>query len=182
MSTQRGNTTKQRAQKHKNGHSFKNDKYDTSIKQKTINNLHVSNVCQRCKDCIEWKIKYKKYKPLTVPGKCVKCCERKVKYAYHIVCTDCAVQNKVCAKCSKQKDVVDEPEKPMKEQQQEENYLKEELKYMKLREKRTFLRKLEKDQTTDIEKVDNSEDDDSINDDANDDVNDSGICEASDVT
>lgn len=42
---------------------------------------------------------------------------------------------------------------------------------------------MERDQTTgDIEKADNSEDDDDLDDDANDDVNDSGICEASDVT
>ena len=68
MSTQKGNTAKKRPQKHKNDHSFKNDKYDTSGKMKAINNLRVSNVCPRCKDCIEWKIKYKKYKPLTVPA------------------------------------------------------------------------------------------------------------------
>ena len=68
MSTQRGNTSKKRTQKH-NNHTFKNDKYDSSKKIKSINELNVSNVCQRCKDCIEWKIKYKKYKPRTVPGK-----------------------------------------------------------------------------------------------------------------
>ena len=69
MSTQRGNTSKKRTQKHNNNHTFKNDKYDSSKKIKSINELNVSNVCQRCKDCIEWKIKYKKYKPRTVPGK-----------------------------------------------------------------------------------------------------------------
>ena len=69
MSTQRGNVTKKKAPKHNNEYAFKNDKYDTTGKMKAINNLNISNVCQRCKDCIEWKIKYKKYKPLSVPGK-----------------------------------------------------------------------------------------------------------------
>merc|ERR1711962_798233 len=144
MSSQRGNTSRQRTQKHKNNFGFKNDMHGVSEKMKAVNNLYVSNVCQRCKDCIEWKIKYKKYKPLTVPSKCVKCSGKKVKYAYHIVCTECAIQHQVCAKCSKEKEVVGEPETPKCEQQREENNLKEELKYMREREKRTFLRQVQR--------------------------------------
>ena len=30
-----------------------------------------------------------------------------VKYAYHMVCTDCALQNKLCAKCKEKKDVAE---------------------------------------------------------------------------
>lgn len=47
-------------------------------------------VCQRCREKIEWKKKYRKYKPLTVPAKCVKCGNRTVKAAYHQLCDDCA--------------------------------------------------------------------------------------------
>ena len=157
MSTQRGNTSKKRAQKHKNVTAFKNDKYDTTGKMKAINSLVVSNVCQRCKDCIEWKIKYKKYKPLTVPSKCIKCQGKKVKYAYHIVCSECALEHKICAKCSKEKAVIGEVEKSASEMQKEESKLREELKFMRLREKRTFLRNLDKQDGT-IEK-DEEEDD-----------------------
>merc|ERR1712002_640473 len=135
MSTQKGNTKRSRPPKHKNNFAFKNDMHDTSDKTKNLNNLRVSNVCQRCKDCIEWKIKYKKYKPLTVPSKCVKCSGKKVKYAYHIVCTECALQYKICAKCSKAKEVVGEPEQTKSEQQREDNQIKEELKYMRERER-----------------------------------------------
>jgi len=159
MSTQRGNTTKKRAQKHKNITAFKNDKYDTTGKMKAINDLVVSNVCQRCKDCIEWKIKYKKYKPLTVPGKCVKCEQRNVKYAYHIVCSECAIELKICAKCSKEKEVIGEVEKSSSEKQKEDTILKEQLQFMRLREKRTFLRNLSKGTVTeedsdDVEQLD----------------------------
>jgi len=118
--------------------------HGVSEKMKAVNSLYVSNVCQRCKDCIEWKIKYKKYKPLTVPSKCVKCSGKKVKYAYHIVCTECALQYKICAKCSKAKEVVGEPEQTKSEQQREDNQIKEELKYMRERERRTYLRQLER--------------------------------------
>lgn len=47
-------------------------------------------VCQHCREKIEWKKKYRKYKPLTVPAKCVKCGNRTVKAAYHQLCDDCA--------------------------------------------------------------------------------------------
>lgn len=89
-----------RPQKHQNKTAFKNNLHDTSKKTKFINSLEVKGVCQRCKDVIEWKIKYKKYKPLTVPAKCVACTQKNVKYAYHILCTKCATEKKVCAKCS----------------------------------------------------------------------------------
>ena len=144
MSLQRGNETKKRAQKHKNITPFINDKYDTSGKMKAINQLVVSNVCQRCKDCIEWKIKYKKYKPLTIPAKCKKCDQKRVKYAYHMICSECSVSLKICGKCGEAKRIVGEVEKSHTEMQKEESHLREELKYMKLREKRTLLRQIEK--------------------------------------
>ena len=144
MSSQKGNTSRHRPPKHKNNFAFKNDMHDTSGKSKAVNSLCVSNVCQRCKDCIEWKIKYKKYKPLTVPRKCIKCDQKKVKFAYHMVCSDCAVANGICAKCSKAKEVIGEPELTVSDKQREENYLREELKYMRVREKKTFLRQVER--------------------------------------
>lgn len=52
--------------------------------------IHLIVVCERCRKKIEWKKKYRKYKPLTAPGKCVRCGNRNVKAAYHQVCDDCA--------------------------------------------------------------------------------------------
>jgi hypothetical protein len=69
MSTQRGNASRTRAQKHKNKTAFKNTLHDTSRRTKEINEIEVKNCCSRCTEVIEWKIKYKKYKPLTVPKK-----------------------------------------------------------------------------------------------------------------
>jgi len=43
--------------------------------------MHVSTVCQRCKEQIEWKIKYKKYKPLSQAKTCTHCKQRTVKKA-----------------------------------------------------------------------------------------------------
>ena len=69
MSSQRGNVKKKKAQKHQNSTAFKNNLHDTSTKTKMINDIQVTQCCSRCTEIIEWKIKYKKYKPLTVPKK-----------------------------------------------------------------------------------------------------------------
>ncbi len=73
MSTQRGSgLTRKRTQKHKNTFAFKNDLHDKTPQMKKINQLNVCEVCERCKAQIEWKIKYKKYKPLSQAKTCIK--------------------------------------------------------------------------------------------------------------
>jgi len=164
MSSQRGNIKKQRAQKHNNISSFKNDKYGTTEKLKAVNEMRVSNVCQRCKEVIEWKIKYKKYKPLTVPGTCRRCTKKNVKYAYHLLCTECASTHMICAKCTKSKEIVEEPDLPDSDKQREENQLKEELKHMRLREKRTYLRQRERGVDVPLPSRDANDSDDDFDD------------------
>ena len=67
MSTQRGNVKKSGPPKHQNKTAWKNVYHDTSKRTQQIVNTEVSGVCQRCKDIIDWKIRYKKYKPLSQP-------------------------------------------------------------------------------------------------------------------
>ncbi|XP_069817953.1 uncharacterized protein C9orf85 homolog isoform X1 [Dendropsophus ebraccatus] len=73
MSSQRGNVQRSRPQKHRNVIVYKNDKHDSSAKTKKINCKEHDGVCQRCKDVLEWRVKFSKYKPLSQPKKCVKC-------------------------------------------------------------------------------------------------------------
>lgn len=72
MSTRRGANTRQRPQKHKNRVAFKNDLYEKTPQIKFLNSMNISEVCEHCKEVIEWKIKYKKYKPLSQPKNCQK--------------------------------------------------------------------------------------------------------------
>ncbi|TMW42185.1 hypothetical protein DOY81_012738 [Sarcophaga bullata] len=146
MSTQRGNASRTRAQKHKNRHVFKNDLHDKTPLQKKLNSLHISEVCQHCKGVIEWKIKYKKYKPLSQPKTCTKCSQKKIRKAYHVLCRECALEARVCAKCLKSADEVEiEPPQPTPE---EELKLKVEMerliKSFPERKRRAFLRYMEK--------------------------------------
>ncbi|CAH0405957.1 unnamed protein product [Chilo suppressalis] len=101
MSTSRGNSSRKRPQKYQNKTAFKNDLHDSSHKTKLLNSLEISGVCNRCKDIIGWKIKYKKYKALTAPRKCKGCEEKAIKHAYHLLCNKCASNKSVCAKCTK---------------------------------------------------------------------------------
>lgn len=156
MSTQRGNATRTRSQKHKNRIVFKNDLHDKTNLQKKINSLHVSEVCQHCKDVIEWKIKYKKYKPLTQPKKCSRCEQKNITKAYHVLCRHCALDAHVCAKCLKSEEqVVIEPPQPTTE---EEVKLKVEMdrliKSLPERKRRAFIRYMDKGKKQeDMEKV-----------------------------
>ncbi|XP_017888374.1 uncharacterized protein C9orf85 homolog [Ceratina calcarata] len=108
MSTQKGNCNRSRPQKHQNRTAFKNDLHDKSHQTKLINSIEVSNVCDRCKKIIEWKIKYKKYKALKTPSKCIKCEEKTIKNAYHNICLPCAAQYEICSKCSDKIDITKE--------------------------------------------------------------------------
>lgn len=109
MSSQKGNVSRTRPQKHKNRTVFKNNLHDKSNQTKLINSLQVSDVCVRCKGIIEWKIKYKKYKPLKQPRTCVNCSQKTVKQAYHIMCSICSKTLGVCSKCCQKKDILEAP-------------------------------------------------------------------------
>lgn len=139
MSTSRGSCQRTRPQKHQNRTKFKNDLHDTSSKTKLINSLDITGVCKRCKDIIEWKIKYKKYKPLTAPKKCVHCEGKSVKHAYHVMCTPCSRTRNACAKCLK---TVEAIEAESKEDQKFD--MQAILKALPERKRRTLLRYISK--------------------------------------
>ncbi|XP_042229379.1 uncharacterized protein LOC121871236 isoform X2 [Homarus americanus] len=79
MSTQRGNTSRIRRQKHQNRTVFNNSLHDTSKHTKMLNNLEIAEVCKRCQEVIAWKIKYKKYKALSQPKTCTGCRQKTIK-------------------------------------------------------------------------------------------------------
>ncbi|KOC60319.1 Uncharacterized protein C9orf85 like protein [Habropoda laboriosa] len=139
MSTQKGNSSRSRPQKYQNHTVFKNDLHDKSNKTKLINSIDVANVCERCKKVIEWKIKYKKYKPLKTPAKCVKCEQKTIKHAYHKICLLCAKQCEICPKCGNKANIVEG--KPSKEEAMKlDTELQSLLKSLSERKRRTFIR------------------------------------------
>lgn len=91
-----------RGQKYQNSKAFKPGLYGESRRVKLAAVLPLAGLCARCKEKIEWKKKYDKYKPLTVPRKCVSCQQKKVKQAYYRLCQDCAESRSICAKCGEE--------------------------------------------------------------------------------
>lgn len=60
-------------------------------------------VCKRCYEKIEWRKKYRKYKPRSQPGKCNLCFQKNVKAAYHTICAKCTGSEKAYVAMEKQK-------------------------------------------------------------------------------
>jgi hypothetical protein len=89
---------KTRPPTHQNETAFKHNK--SSKKTKKILESPISKLlCPSCKAVIEWRKQYRKYKPLTIPKKCISCQEKTIKSAYHTRCDACSVNADVCAKC-----------------------------------------------------------------------------------
>lgn len=92
---------KGRAPKHQNTFAFRHNPKSKKT-DKILNSPNVG-VCRRCHDKIEWRKKYRKYKPRTQLGKCNLCSMKKIKAAYHTICTDCAGGDKAIADMEKRR-------------------------------------------------------------------------------
>ena len=91
--------------------------------------------------------RYGKYKPLNQPAKCVKCFNKKIKYAYHCLCEDCVKATGNCAKCNKPvEEIVNLPENSASEAARLDAELQRELKKLPERKRRTFFRYLKKEE------------------------------------
>ncbi|XP_057821458.2 uncharacterized protein LOC131034101 [Cryptomeria japonica] len=149
MSTRKG------PPKHQNKFAWKWDagckKNETELGGKFRPFSDVTGVCGRCKDQIEWKRKYGKYKPLTEPAKCAHCGKRAVRQAYHMLCSACAKERGVCAKCSHVVDAI--IGRDAEEVEVERKQLEEAIKNSRERDRRTLLRAMNKNQQEGMHKT-----------------------------
>ncbi|CAH0519596.1 unnamed protein product [Peronospora belbahrii] len=142
MSTQRGNM-KKRAPKHQNSFAFKHN--PKSKKTNRIMSMPIYGLCQKCHEQIEWRKKYRKYKPLTQSGSCNFCHQKNVTSAYHSSCDPCARDRGICAKCCLMKEVVASERELLMEHEKKEREFGNTLEGMRERDRRAYLRKLEKE-------------------------------------
>ena len=68
-------------------------------KEASIQRLMCEGVCDRCREKVQWRFRYDKYKPLKTPGTCADCKQKKVSKAYRSLCDGCASIRKVCGSC-----------------------------------------------------------------------------------
>eukprot|EP00252_Welwitschia_mirabilis_P007645 TRINITY_DN19243_c0_g1_i1.p1 TRINITY_DN19243_c0_g1~~TRINITY_DN19243_c0_g1_i1.p1 ORF type:complete len:213 (-),score=46.76 TRINITY_DN19243_c0_g1_i1:591-1229(-) len=128
--------------KHQNKYAWKADagrkKNETEPGGKLRPLAEISGVCSRCKDQIEWKRKYGKYKLLKEPAKCNQCGKRAVRQAYHRLCSACAKERGVCAKCAHVVDNIVGRDADKVEAERKE--LEEAIRHARERDRRTLLR------------------------------------------
>uniref|UniRef100_A0A6T6VFD4 Uncharacterized protein n=1 Tax=Bicosoecida sp. CB-2014 TaxID=1486930 RepID=A0A6T6VFD4_9STRA len=163
MTTRGGDNTK-KAPKHKNSFAFKHNK--NSKKTKKILGIDHHGLCSRCSEIIEWKKKYRKYKPLKAPKKCNGCDRRSIAKAYHTLCDDCARSRSVCAKCGKNPADDETGEGETTEEIIEK--LEAGVPGMRERDRRAMLRKLYKGEGGDGEGEDRSGEEDAEDDEGGD--------------
>jgi len=141
VSSERGNPAKKRPPKYQDRVAFRHNKNSSTTKK--ILALPNQGLCSHCHEIVEWKKKYRKYKPLTTKKRCNECGEKAIVHAYHTLCAECSKKTKRCAKCKVQKEIV---AKIVTTEEGAAIDLEFETKLKKLRERhrRTVLRNMEK--------------------------------------
>jgi hypothetical protein len=61
-------------------------------------------VCKRCRDKVQWRFQYNKYKPLKQPATCQQCRQKSITKAYRTLCDSCAKTRGVCPSCCESHD------------------------------------------------------------------------------
>jgi Zn finger protein HypA/HybF involved in hydrogenase expression len=84
--------TKRKGQHYQNKFAFALKTASDSKLTKRIKNTPLDFLCQRCYDQVEWKIVYKKYKPLSAPSRCADCSKKTILKAYRTLCDPCATK------------------------------------------------------------------------------------------
>lgn len=70
---------------------------EENILQKTS-----EGICRRCREKVQWRFQYDKYKPLTAMAICRDCNRKCITRAYRSFCESCAASKGVCQGCCKQ--------------------------------------------------------------------------------
>lgn len=68
-------------------------------KEQHIQKAMCEGVCQRCREKVQWRFHFDKYKPLKNPASCQQCRQKSVTKAYRTLCDPCATKKIVCPGC-----------------------------------------------------------------------------------
>jgi hypothetical protein len=73
---------------------------DSELKKEAkIQKLMSEGVCKRCREKVQWKFRYDKYKSLKNPATCQECKQKTVTKAYRTLCDRCASAKNICPGC-----------------------------------------------------------------------------------
>lgn len=135
---------KNRAPAHQNRTAFRHNK-GSKLTARIEETAHTQGLCQRCADKVEWRKRYRKYKPLTTPRKCNVCNGRKITAAYRTLCTSCAKQGgRLCEGCGNKKDNTITEDKQEEQVDVEDVGVEAIVEGMSERQRRTVYRQVDK--------------------------------------
>lgn len=142
MSTKKGNNTKQ-GQKHQNTFAFKHNK--NSRLTRKIQEAPLDLLCEHCLQVLQWKIKYRKYRPLSTPGKCNLCELKNILKGHRMICDQCSKQHMLCSKCLNPCENFAKPSHISKHLRKTKKVstFEEVVEFLKERQRRTVNRKIE---------------------------------------
>eukprot|EP01039_Chlorochromonas_danica_P006786 gene6786-7497_t len=73
---------------------------DSELRRESkIQQLMCEGICGRCRDKVQWRFKFDKYKPLKNPATCQDCRQKTIVKAYRTLCDSCASAKNVCPSC-----------------------------------------------------------------------------------
>lgn len=68
-------------------------------REQHIQKVMCEGICKRCREKVQWRFTYDKYKPLTKPATCQQCKNKTVTKAYRTICDGCAAKRNACPAC-----------------------------------------------------------------------------------
>lgn len=67
--------------------------------EEKIRKLMCEGICRKCREKVQWRFNFDKYKPLRNPGTCQNCKQKTVTKAYRTWCDRCAASKDSCPGC-----------------------------------------------------------------------------------
>lgn len=68
-------------------------------KEDRIQKVMCEGICRKCRDKVQWRFQFDKYKPLKNPGTCQECKQKTITKAYRTYCDGCAHRKGACPSC-----------------------------------------------------------------------------------
>ncbi|RYH28754.1 DUF2039 domain-containing protein [archaeon] len=68
-------------------------------RERHIQKVMCEGICRKCRDKVQWRFQFDKYKPLKNPGTCQECKQKTITKAYRTLCDGCAQTKNVCPSC-----------------------------------------------------------------------------------
>jgi hypothetical protein len=90
-------TGTKKSQAHKNTHTYELRYRDD--KKDLLKNAALDRLCTHCKEILEWKLKFGKFKPIKEAKKCQTCLKSTVVKPYRAICNKCSDDANKCTKC-----------------------------------------------------------------------------------